>query len=111
MPTTPPEALVRALDLEGGSPTRSPRAGDRHSSSRSQSSVDREDPSAILEMVACGESARRRASDRAEKALAGLDGAEAASGDLARGLRVGESPSSSRARTSASGGVVGMFTP
>ena len=26
MPTTPPEALVRALDLEGGSPTRSPRA-------------------------------------------------------------------------------------
>ena len=86
------------------------RAGDRHSSSRSQSSADR-DPSTILEMLACGESARRRASDRAEKALAGLDGAEAASGDLARGLRVGESPSSSRARTSASGGVVGMFTP
>ena len=26
MPTTPPEALVRALELEGGSPTRSPRA-------------------------------------------------------------------------------------
>jgi len=26
MPTTPPDALVRALELEGGSPTRSPRA-------------------------------------------------------------------------------------
>ena len=25
MPTTPPDALVRALELEGGSPTRSPR--------------------------------------------------------------------------------------
>jgi hypothetical protein len=53
------------------------RAGDRHSSSRSQSSVDREDPSAILEMVACGESARLPFSDRAEKALAGLDGPSA----------------------------------
>jgi hypothetical protein len=83
------------------------RAGDRHSSSRSQSSVDW----AILEMLECGESARLTLSDRAEKALAGLDGAEAASGDRARGLRVGEPPSSSRARTSASGGVAGMFTP
>ena len=87
------------------------RAGDRHSSSRSQSSVDREDPSAILEMVACGESARLALSLRAEKALAGLDGTEAASGERARGLRVGEPPSRSRARTSASGGVVGMLTP
>ena len=43
--------------------------------------------------------------------LTGLDGAEAASGDRARGLRVGEPPSSSRARTSASGGVVGMSAP
>ena len=86
------------------------RAGDRHSSSRSQSSADR-DPSAILEMLACGESARLALSLRAEKALAGLDGTEAASGERARGLRVGEPPSSSRARTSASGGVVGMFTP
>jgi hypothetical protein len=85
------------------------RAGDRHSSSRSQSADI--DPSAILEMLACGESARLALSLRAEKALAGLDGTEAASGDRARGLRVGEPPSSSRARTSASGGVVGMFTP
>jgi|TARA_B100001758_G_scaffold222377_1_gene212327 hypothetical protein len=41
------------------------RAGDRHSSSRSQSSADVKPP-AILEMLAVGESARLALSERAE---------------------------------------------
>lgn len=58
MASSPSARRRRAVDGDA-------RAGDRHSSSRSQSSADVKPP-AILEMLAVGESARLALSERAE---------------------------------------------